>query len=514
MNTKSLRTIIAINLAVLILVATLLFDFVVLSTDRQRFIDDKLAEHRLLLLAVSRNLELENGRMLFLAPGVEPGFGALFRAAEIDAATILNADGGFIYITGMEAPVQIRLVELADRSIREKKSLTDLYGKTWGVFMIRSRYLMIATPLMEGGTVHGSLATVIDLDRFYSAQRKTQTLLFGYALFNLIVLTLVGTYLIGRFSVNPIDRLVRRAENYKDADDLGFLYARDKNEFRQLSGALNRMLKRISDDKRHLQASLAGLEKANTEIQDRQNELIRAEKLASVGRLAAGIAHEIGNPIGIVLGYLEMLNSPSLSREDRQDYIQRCEAEINRINTTIRELLDFSRPAGEKPSPVALTQIITETIHMLRVQPGMKQIIFSCDFATGDDTVLAPPDRLRQVFVNLIINAADALLSLAADRQKTIVVTTKTVPPDTDGGPAFIEAAVMDNGTGIAEKDINLIFDPFYTTKEPGKGTGLGLSVCFMIVQNLGGTIRAEGREGQGTVITLRLPAATPGKDK
>ncbi|MFZ5563170.1 MAG: ATP-binding protein [Thermodesulfobacteriota bacterium] len=514
MNTKSLRTIIAVNLAVLILAATVLFDFVVLSTDRQQFIAARVREHHLLSLAVSSHLTwAENGPLL--APGAEPALHAIFQAAQVDAVTLLNGAGNFVYVTGMKNPAQVRLVELADRSMLEAKTLTDYYGTTWGVFLIRSRYLLIASPLAAAdGKVGGSLGTVVDMDRLYSAQRRTQSLLFGYALFNLIVLTLIGTFLISRFSVNPIDRLVRRAEEYKDTDDLGFLYAKDKNEFRQLSGALNRMLKRITADKHRLQSSLDGLEKANIEIQNRQNELIRAEKLASVGRLAAGIAHEIGNPIGIVLGYLGMLNNPSLSKEERQDYIQRCESEINRINATIRELLDFSRPAGEKPCPVALSGIISETIHMLRVQPGMKDIVFSCDFTTGDDTVTAPPDRLRQVFVNLIINAADALSFLPAEKKKTIAVTTRAVTSHTGDKPVFVEATVIDNGTGIAEKNIDLIFDPFYTTKEPGKGTGLGLSVCFMIIQSLGGTIRAESREGHGTAIILKLPAADKRKDR
>ncbi|ABW67580.1 sensor histidine kinase [Desulfosudis oleivorans] len=509
MNTQSLRTIIAINLAVLILIATVLFDVVALSTDRQRFISTKIAEHRLLSLAVAHQLTAKDAAAPFFPPDTEPALGALFQAAEVKAVVVLNPSGGFAHITGMTAPEQVPLVELADRAMQEKKQVTGLYGKTWGVFLPRPRSLLIAGPLMTGtDTVMGSLGTVTDLNDLYAAQRKDQALLFGYALFNLILLTLLGTYIIGRFSVSPINRLVRRAEEYRDVEDLGFFYDRGKNEFRQLSGALNRMLKRIGDDKHRLESSLAGLEKANLEIQNRQNELIRAEKLASVGRLAAGIAHEIGNPVGIVLGYLEMLNDPALSPADRQDYLKRCEAEINRINTTIRELLDFSRPAGEKPCPVALSRVIEETLRMLNVQPGMKDITFSCDFAAANDTVMAPPDRLRQVFVNLVINAADALASVSDQQEGRITITTKNHCPDAGNGPEMVEASVIDNGPGIAAPDLDLVFDPFYTTKEPGKGTGLGLSVCFMIIESLGGTIRIDSNRGQGTVLRIELPAA------
>ncbi|MDY6833153.1 MAG: ATP-binding protein [Thermodesulfobacteriota bacterium] len=509
MNTQSLRTIIAINLAVLILIATVLFDVVALSTDRQRFISTKIAEHRLLSLAVAHHLTVNDAAAPFFPADTEPALGALFQAAEVKAVVVLKPSGGFAHITDMTAPEQVPLVELADRAMQEEKQATGLYGKTWGVFLPRPRSLLIAGPLLtRSGKVMGSLGTVTDLNDLYAAQRKDHALLFGYALVNLILLTLLGTYIIGRFAVSPINRLVRRAEEYRDLDDLEFFYNRGKNEFRQLSGALNRMLKRIGDDKHRLESSLASLKKANLEIQDRQNELIRAEKLASVGRLAAGLAHEIGNPVGIVLGYLEMLNDPDLPPADRQDYLKRCEAEIHRINATIRELLDFSRPAGEKPCPVALSRVIEETLRMLNVQPGMKAITFSCDFAAANDTVMAPPDRMRQVFVNLIINAADALASVSDQREGRITIATKNSRPDAGNGPEMVEALVIDNGPGIAATDLDLVFDPFYTTKEPGKGTGLGLSVCFMIIESLGGTIRIDSSRDQGTAVTIELPAA------
>jgi len=121
-NTQSLRTIIAINLAVLILIATVLFDVVALSTDRQRFISTKIAEHRLLSLAVAHQLTAKDAAAPFFPPDTEPALGALFQAAEVKAVVVLNPSGGFAHITGMTAPEQVPLVELADRAMQEKKT--------------------------------------------------------------------------------------------------------------------------------------------------------------------------------------------------------------------------------------------------------------------------------------------------------------------------------------------------------------------------------------------------------
>jgi signal transduction histidine kinase len=245
------------------------------------------------------------------------------------------------------------------------------------------------------------------------------------------------------------------------------------------------------------------LEAANRELRQARKDVINAEKLASVGRLSAGIAHEIGNPIAIVIGYLELLKQPDLPEPDRAEFVRRTEAEIHRINAIIRQLLDLSRPSPGRPEWVSLHDLIREMAEVLGCQPLMNDIRLDLRLDAPADRTRADPGQLRQVFLNLLINAADAIAGRedgASDGWIEVATRLRAASREE------IEITVADNGPGVPEAQLTDIFDPFFTTKEPGKGTGLGLSVSFMIVQAAGGAIEALSPPGQGTRIRIRLP--------
>jgi signal transduction histidine kinase len=219
-----------------------------------------------------------------------------------------------------------------------------------------------------------------------------------------------------------------------------------------------------------------------------------------VGRLAAGIAHEIGNPIGIILGYLDLLNSGDITEVDKKDFLNRIESEIIRVNRIIRQLLDFSRPSSGEPEKTRVHDLVKMILGMLEPQPMMEGIRTTLELKAQKDTVLADPNQLQQVFLNVIMNAADALAEGKGEGPlRQLSIRSESIE-------GSIDLRFSDNGPGIPEKELLHIFDPFYTTKEPGKGTGLGLSVCYRIVEGLGGTIRAESRTGEGTTIIVSLP--------
>jgi signal transduction histidine kinase len=228
-----------------------------------------------------------------------------------------------------------------------------------------------------------------------------------------------------------------------------------------------------------------------------------------VGRLSAGIAHEIGNPIGIVTGYLDLLKQEDINANERDEYITRTETEIERISTIIRQLLEVSRPSGSDRTSVSVHELIHDTASVIQVQPLMSDIELLLELNAEDDTVLADSNQLRQVFLNLIINAADAI-SVEADSTaaKLRIITAL----ETDGEPnenkpsAALKILFVDNGAGIDEKNLDNIFDPFFTTKDPGRGTGLGLSVSFMIVESMGGTMTATSEAGRGATMKISLP--------
>jgi signal transduction histidine kinase len=228
-----------------------------------------------------------------------------------------------------------------------------------------------------------------------------------------------------------------------------------------------------------------------------------------VGRLSAGIAHEIGNPIGIVMGYLELIKQKDISNAERDEYIHRTEAEIERINTIIRQLLEISRPSNAGLKVVSVHDLIDDIAEVLDMQPLMSSIALERRLEAQNDKVLADSNQLRQVFLNLMINATDAISSDGkAVNGKLLIQSSLTgeTPEQPQEPKTHLKIMFVDNGPGIPEENIGNIFDPFYTTKEPGKGTGLGLSVSFMIIEGFGGKMTVSSDIGEGTTMTLLLP--------
>ena len=421
---------------------------------------------------------------------------------------IFGSQMGTLYAGGKNISDTPELEKMMNASMSSGERIMRLSGKTWGVFWKQNKYLLTAVPLTFGEKKL-ALGMVVDLREIYRQQRASQRFIMLYLVVNTLIFALIGFYRLSRLYLEPINRLVSMAEDYQEEDGTFFPVRKEDNELSTLSKALNLMLTRISEDKTKLQLSVASLEKANQKLKKAQEEIIRAEKLASVGRLSSGIAHEIGNPIGIVMGYLELLKQKDVNNDERIEYISRTENEINRINTVIHQLLDLSRPSAKGAEHIAVHDIILEITDVLKLQPLMAGIQLDLALKAERDVVMADADQLRQVFLNLAINAADAISSTEKPENGQFTILTHVADnPDSEEEleGATLVITFQDNGPGIPEALINDIFDPFFTTKEPGKGTGLGLSVSFMIIESFGGTIRAENTEGGGAVMTLLLP--------
>jgi len=364
---------------------------------------------------------------------------------------------------------------------------------------------------------------------------QSQKLIFLFIVLDVLVLVAFGTYIFSKLVVKPVGELVRTAEGFQEGDRLPEPKAGEQDELGTLSRALNRMLERLAENKEELRQHIASLEQANLELKRVQQEVIFSEKLATVGRLAAGIAHEIGNPIGIVLGFLELLRRQDLSEEERQDLLSRMGSEVQRIHQILRQLLDLTRPASVERSPIAVNDVIRETLTVLDHQLKQQTVEVGLDLSAQPDVVYANGDQLRQVFLNLVVNAADAMGATGErPRGGQLQVSTKTAlreslarrverkpvrrstdPPSADfshlrwarGEAArWLEISFADTGVGISEENLERVFDPFFTTKEPGKGTGLGLSVSVQIIEAMGGRMEISSRLGEGTTVTLLLP--------
>ncbi len=376
-------------------------------------------------------------------------------------------------------------------------------GSTWAVFSLQPKYVIVALPI-QNEMFTGSVAAASSLSPMYRALRKKQKIIAAYLLVNIILLTVVGFFRLAKSTIKPVERLVRMTEEYDESYDVPPFSIREGNEFGQLNSSLNSMTQRIEKDRRQLRQTVLSLETANRQLQQTQKEMIKAEKLAAVGRLSAGLAHEIGNPIGIIQGYLELLQKSSLAKEERLQYSQRAIDELNRINQLIRQLLDFARSSPAEYKKVGINSLIQDVVDVFRARKNLGNISFHFAPDAKADTVFADEEGLRQVFLNCLINSVDAIAENGTDKPGAIYITTKT-KGDKDK-PEMIVVSIKDNGTGIDPAFIDTIFDPFFTTKEPGKGTGLGLSVSHTIIEAAGGTFAARSTEGEQTELRITLP--------
>ncbi len=507
---RGLKTKIAFNIAILFFVAMLLINIVTVITAQRDIIRREVSKGHFILstleanLLKSLNLESDPSSAISRAE-----VNRLLTEAGVSSALVLGKHNERVSFRSSSKALQDELMKHCRKVMQSKKLEVNFFGSTWGVFWKQRRDLILSTPLLQNDQALAAASIVLPLEGIYQSLRRSQKMLFIYLFINTVILTVIGIYRLSKVYFQPLARLARRAEDYREDDEMLFSVRKEDNELHKLSGSLNSMLRRISADKEKLRSTVNSLETANLELKKAQEEIIRAEKLASVGRLSAGIAHEIGNPIGIVMGYLELLKQKDIPDTERKEYIHRTEEEIERINTIIRQLLEISRPSNAGLKVVSVHDLIDDIAQVLDVQPLMSNIELECRLQAQNDKVLADSNQLRQVFLNLIINAADAVSSegKAVNGKLSIQSTLAGEKPEQpQNQQKHLKIMFIDNGPGIPEENIANIFDPFYTTKDPGKGTGLGLSVSFMIIEGFGGKMTVSSEIGEGTTMTLLLP--------
>jgi signal transduction histidine kinase len=363
--------------------------------------------------------------------------------------------------------------------------------------------MKMSAPLLIDRYPLGSITICSHLTETYQILRKSEKIVLIYIFLNTIILIMVGIYLLSRTVVNPIHKILKTTEAFREGEAFNLMTETSQNEIGQLSRSLNSMLKRLEENKEELRSHISSLESANQEIKEAQEKIIRSEKLASVGRLASGVAHEIGNPIGIILGYIELVKKGDLTDEEAQDSLNRVESELIRVSRIIRQLLDFSRPSGGEQKETKVHELVDETVNMLNPQPMMSNITIETNLSAANDCVWADPNQLQQVILNIIMNSADAM---GESRDSGSQESENVLAIVSDNRGNNIELKFIDTGPGIPAEELTRIFDPFYTTKDPGKGTGLGLSVCNAIMEGLGGSINAESVLGKGTTIIMSMP--------
>ncbi|MEM7435111.1 MAG: HAMP domain-containing sensor histidine kinase [Myxococcota bacterium] len=356
------------------------------------------------------------------------------------------------------------------------------------------------------GTANGTARTVDDSEVRVWAPPSPQgdaarrSLFVFYLGLTALVVLLLSYVLLTYFIVRPIDGLRRASERMASGNMRTQVPVRGAAEVARLASAFNGMASQIRADRASLQERLEELERTTVELTSTQEQLVRSARLAAVGRLSAGVAHEIGNPLAAIRGMLDLVRSGDLERSEEKEFLVRIERETERIHHTIRDLLDFSRHEPEQDARVEasadLSQVVQDTVKLIDRQSRFRDIELTLDVDSSLPRVRGDHERLRQLLLNLLFNAADALSGPGR------VTVRATVDDDR------VQLVVSDDGPGIDDSILGQVFDPFVTTKPAGQGTGLGLAVCHTIVDRLGGSIRAENLGSGGAAFSVSLPAA------
>ena len=314
------------------------------------------------------------------------------------------------------------------------------------------------------------------------------------------LILLVVYVALTRLIVRPVENLTRAVERWKT--DLpgsdATIAVSGAAEVVRLGVAFNAMARELRHDKGALEARLRELEQTTSVLRSTQDQLIRSEKLAGVGRLAAGVAHEIGNPLAAILGLVELLQLGALSRGEEAEFLARIRGETERIHHIIRDLLDYARtrPDDELRVVADLEKVVEEAVALVAPQKDLRRVTLERRVYGSALSVRGSAHELTQIVLNLLLNAADAV---AGDGHILIELARE--------GPQVV-LTLSDSGPGIPEQVRDKLFDPFVTTKPAGKGTGLGLAVCHAIVERLGGSISGESLPRRGARFVVRLPSS------
>jgi signal transduction histidine kinase len=266
---------------------------------------------------------------------------------------------------------------------------------------------------------------------------------------------------------------------------------------------MNRMCDRLGEARQSERAQAEAKSQALAQLR-------HADRLATVGRLAAGLAHELGTPLNVVQARARQMTGGSWTPEEIADKSRIIVEQVDRMARLIRQLLDFARKRELKPARVDLDTLVRSAMGLL--EPIARKHAVRIEVSSGEAplTGVVDPEQMTQVFLNLAMNAVHA--SPPGSAVEIALGRHRATPPADDGRPEqpCLRCEVRDRGTGIAEDALPRIFEPFFTTKDVGEGTGLGLSVAYGIVKDHDGWIDVASRPGEGSVFTVWLPEGAP----
>lgn len=475
-------------LGFLLVMTWLLFSFLAFKTSANDLYAQK-GEHARTLLAAFVS-QLPDDLPVFPGGIISPDSSASIYVQKLsdDAAftrlTLLDRNGKAIFTAGRDGSE----VYLPFNGIQASSDGVGILPDGSGIAKVIS--------VTRNGITVGRAGLLLSLSAENSRLLKTRQLFAAYFVLDFIMLMGLGSFILSRIVVNPINRLLSATGKITGGHYGQRLQVSGSSELACLAESFNEMSTALQNKDQQVSEHMSALERVNNDLHQAREEAIRTEKMASIGLLAAGMAHEIGTPLASIMGYADLAAAEQPDNPAIQDYAQRISADCSRIDRIVRGLLDYSRPRVSSVETADVRQVATKTLELLSQQGAFKQLNVTMSIENGLPPVKADPHQLQQVLINLLLNSRDALADNGSLALKARV----------DNRLLCID--VTDNGSGIDADNLKYIFDPFFTTKPPGKGTGLGLAIAARIIEGFGGRITVKSRLGAGTCFSILLPLA------
>ena len=366
-------------------------------------------------------------------------------------------------------------------------------------------------------SVLGVLDIVYSLDEIDRTMQKSVITIAGFSLGFVIIASLSVSFFVRRLVYVPLRDLETGAKRLSSGNLEQPIPVRSEDEFGELAASFNAMTAALRNSQQELREWGRTLEqkveKRTRELRIAEAEAARGEKLASVGLLAAGIAHELNNPLTGILTFSHLIRKKMPDGSPEAEDLDLVIRETKRCAAIIRRLLDFAREKTPEKKFADLNQIIEDTARIIERPAHLRDIEIAMDLDRDLPPVWVDADLIKQVVMNMLVNAQHAI-----EEKGSITIRSRRVPEARSPEPGaksvpMVELAIIDTGCGIPEKNLKRIFDPFFTSKEVGKGTGLGLSVSHCIVRAHGGAIEVESTVGEGSTFRIYLPLEPPSGD-